>query len=219
MALSHSPLIVTNGLTMCLDAANIKSYSGSGTSWNDLSSGKNNGTLTNSPTFSNNTFTFNGSNQYVTGSGTPVGINAYTKCIWFKLNSLSVDNNLLSSDTGGHFMYIPVSGTPKLYCGHSDWGNYQAFPSTTTFTTGVWYQACLTFDTTNGMILYINGTQDATYSALKTSVSGTGVCNIGCFSLGGNLLGGIVSQALVYNRVLTAQEVLQNYNAIKGRFI
>lgn len=216
MALSHSPSIVTNGLTLCLDAANIKSYPGSGTTWFDLSSPKNNGTLVGSPTFSNNTFTFNGTTQYVTGSGTPLGISSYTKSVWFKLNA-TADNNTLSSQTGGHFMYF--GGTSKLYCGHSDWANYQSYPSTTTFSNSVWYNACLTFDTTNGMTLYVNGVLDSTYTVLKTGLPGTGQCNVGCFGAGGNLLNGLVGQALVYNRVLSAQEVLQNYNAIKGRFV
>ena len=47
MALSHSPSIVTNGLVLCLDAANSKSYPGSGTTWTDLSGRGNNGTLVN----------------------------------------------------------------------------------------------------------------------------------------------------------------------------
>ena len=51
MALSHSPLIVTDGLVLCLDAANKKSYSGSGTTWTDRSGNGNNGTLVNGPTF------------------------------------------------------------------------------------------------------------------------------------------------------------------------
>jgi hypothetical protein len=51
MALSHSPKIVTDGLVLCLDAGDGKSYSGSGTTWTDRSGNGNNGTLTNDPTF------------------------------------------------------------------------------------------------------------------------------------------------------------------------
>ena len=49
--LTHSPRIITDGLVLCLDAANRQSYPGSGTVWTDLA-GSNNGTLTNGPTFS-----------------------------------------------------------------------------------------------------------------------------------------------------------------------
>ncbi len=45
------PDINENGLVLSLDAANYKSYTGSGTTWRDLSGNSNNGTLTNGPTF------------------------------------------------------------------------------------------------------------------------------------------------------------------------
>jgi len=64
------PNIVTSGLVLQLDAANTKSYPGSGTTWTDLSGNGNNGTLTNSPTFSSangGIFTFNGTNQFILG--------------------------------------------------------------------------------------------------------------------------------------------------------
>ena len=48
MALAHSPKIVTDGLVLCLDAGNPKSYPGSGTTWYDLSGNGNNGTNSNS---------------------------------------------------------------------------------------------------------------------------------------------------------------------------
>ena len=213
------PDIVTDGLTLLLDAGYVSSYPRSGSRWDDLSFSGNNGTLVNTPTFSssnNGYLTFNGSNQYVNVAGTPVGITAYTKNIWFYLNS-TADNNLLSSDTGGHFMYF--AGSNKLYCGHSNWGNYGVYPSTTSFSNGVWYNACLTFDTTNGFILYVNGVQDSTYTAQKTPVSGNGSTRIGSYGAGGNLLNGRVSIAMTYNRVLSSTEVLKNYNSLSSRFI
>lgn len=213
------PDIVTDGLTLLLDAGYVSSYPRSGSRWDDLSFSGNNGTLVNTPTFSssnNGYLTFNGSNQYVNVAGTPVGITAYTKNIWFYLNSIA-DNNLLSSDTGGHFMYF--AGSNKLYCGHSNWSNYGVYPSTTSFSNGVWYNVCLTFDTTNGFILYVNGVQDSTYTAQKTPVSGNGSTRIGSYGAGGNLLNGRVSIAMTYNRVLSSTEVLKNYNSLSSRFI
>jgi len=111
------------------------------------------------------------------------------------------------------------AGSNKLYCGHSDWGNYGVYPSTTSFSNGVWYNACLTFDTTNGFILYVNGVQDSTYTAQKTPVSGNGSTRIGAFGAGGNLLNGRVSVAMAYNRVLSSTEVLKNFNSFSSRFI
>jgi hypothetical protein len=68
MGLSHSPSIATNGLVLCLDAANRKSYPGSGTTWTDLSGNGNNGTLTNGPTYSSangGSLSFDGTNDVV----------------------------------------------------------------------------------------------------------------------------------------------------------
>jgi len=213
------PDIVTSGLTLLLDAGYVSSYPRSGSRWDDLSFSGNNGTLINTPTFnsSNNGYlTFNGNTQYVNVGGTPLGLSSYTKNIWFYLNGTS-DNNLLSSDTGGHFMFF--AGSNKLYCGHSDWGNYTVFPSVTNFSNGVWYNACVTFDTINGFVLYVNGVQDSTYTTQKTPIGGNGSTKIGAFGDGGNLLNGRVSVAMTYNRVLSSTEVLKNYNSFSSRFI
>ena len=70
MGLAHSPSIVTDGLVLCLDAANTKSYPGSGTTWTDISGKGYDGTLTNGPTFSSNyggNIVLDGSNDFVTG--------------------------------------------------------------------------------------------------------------------------------------------------------
>jgi len=213
--------VINSNLTMWVDAGQTASYSGSGTNWVDISNSGSNVSLVNSPTFNSlnagGAFRFNSSlTQYGTGAGTPVGLTAYTKSIWFNLNSLA-DNNLISSSVGGHFMFF--GGTSKLYSGHTAWAGFPTtYPSTANFSVGVWYNVCLTFDTTNGMTLYINGVQDSVYTAQKTAVSGTGQCNLGCFAPGGNLLNGVIAQAMVYNRVLTADEVSQNYNALRRRF-
>jgi hypothetical protein len=213
--------VVDGNLTLWVDAGQITSYSGSGPTWTDLSGNGTSFTLVNSPTFnsldSGGSIRFtSASTQYGTGSGTPVGLTAYTKSIWFKLASVT-DNNLLSSSVGGHFMFF--GGTSKLYAGHTAWAGFPTtYSSTANFSLGIWYNVCLTFDTTNGMTLYINGVQDSTYTIQKTGPSGTGQCNIGSFAPGGNLLNGSIAQAMIYNRVLTADEVLQNFNALRRRY-
>ena len=67
MAFSYSPKIVTDGLVFAVDAANKKSYPGSGTTWTDLA-GSNDGTLTNGPTFDSGnggSIVFDGSDDYI----------------------------------------------------------------------------------------------------------------------------------------------------------
>ena len=213
--------LVTDGLTLNLDAGDSASYPGSGSTWTDLAGTADNITLVNSPTYTSGTpayFTFNGSNQYGTGSGINVlPSTAYTKSVWFRINAYA-DNNIVSGGTGGHFMFMAGAGFNKLYCGHSNWAVYTAYPSTATISLNTWYYAALTFNTTDGMVLYLNGSQDSTYTANKTAHAGNGSTNLACFNPAGNLLNGRIAQVHCYNRALTAAEVLQNYNAYKARY-
>lgn len=210
--------IISNGLTLNIDANNATSYNGSGTTWYDISGNTANITLVNTPTYTSGTpsyFTFNGSNQYGTGANTNVlPQTAYTKTVWFYLNSYA-DNNLVSSATGGHFLYMATGN--KIYSGHANWGNYQAYASIGAISLNTWYYVALTFSTTNGMTLYINGTLDSTYTANKTAHNGNGSTNIATFG-GGNLLNGRIAEVFCYNRELTAGEISTNYNAHKARY-
>jgi Concanavalin A-like lectin/glucanases superfamily len=209
--------IVTRGLQLLLDAQDPDSYSGSGSTWYDVSGNDADVTLVNSPTFTNSTpkhFTFNGSTQYGTGSTAVLGTNNYTKQIWFQINTLA-DNNLMSSSEGGHFMYFGTA-TNRMYCGHTDFSGFMNYESTATFNTGQWYNAALTFDVATGFKLYINGVQDSTYS-WTTARPGNGYTNIAAFATGNNL-NGKIAQALAYNVTLTAEEVSTNFEASRGYF-
>ena len=94
MSLSHSPKIVTDGLVLCLDAANPRSYPKSGTTWSDLTS-TNTVTLVNDPNFDSNnrgSIVFDGSNQYA-GTVNNISLNddATVECV-FKWNDYGTDN-------------------------------------------------------------------------------------------------------------------------------
>lgn len=204
-------------LLLNLDANQNSSYSGSGNTWFDLTPPSNDITLINSPAFNSTGpkyFSFNGSNQYGTSIGETVPSTAYTKCVWFRVNTFAGHaNNLVSSSNGGHFMYF--AGTNKMYCGHSDWQNYQAYESTTSFNEDVWYFAALTFNTTDGMKLYINGVLDSTYTANKNPHPGDGSTNIATYD-GANLFNGDISIVKTFNKALTEQEILNIYNNTKN---
>jgi len=216
--MSIAATIVTDSLTLQLDASNASSYPGSGTTWFDLAGAQQNITLVNSPTYTATApsyFTFNGSNQRGTGTGAVLSSTTYTKSVWFYLNAY-VDNNLVSSETGGHYMYF--AGGNKLYSGNSNWAGFPSnFPSVASFSLNTWYNATITFNTTDGMKLYINGNLDSSYTTIKTAFTGDGSTNIASYGAG-NLLNGRIAKVYCYNRSLTAAEVLQNYNADKAKF-
>lgn len=212
--------IASGSITLNLDANDTASYSGTGSAWTDLSGNSNNATLINSPYWDNGPpgyFNFNGVNQYATAAGANIiPQSAYTKMVWFKINTFSADNNLVSSDNGGHFMYFNQTNT--LYAGHSNVLPYNAFGSSMTFATDTWYCAVVTFSVANGIKLYVNGVLDASDPSFQTPHNQNGNTNIACFGIGGNLLNGKIGRILCYGRELTSGEVLQNFNATRNRY-
>ena len=212
---------VTNGLTMWLDANNPASYPGSGATWADLSGNGADQTLVGAPTYtagSPSYFTFNGVSQYSTGSAFVLPPNTYTKMVWFQITP-GFDNNLVSSSTGGHFMFF--ASTPTLWAGNSNNPPYAgggAFGSATAFNAATWYCATVVFSDPQ-ISLYVNGALDQfdpTYSS--GGHGGDGSTNLACFGAASNLLNGSIAEVYCYGRALTAGEVLQNFNATRSRY-
>lgn len=213
-----NPPIVTANLILNLDPDNSSSYPGSGTTYTDIAGTAQNLTLYGSPTYTSGTpsyFTFNGTNQYGLSASTGiVNTTAYTKSAYFYLNGYQ-DNNIFSGD--GHFIYMGPQANidRKIYSGHANWGSFTAYPSVATINLNTWYNVTLTFSTTNGMTLYINGVLDSTYTAQKTAHPGTGTASIAAYG-SGNLLNGRIGKVLCYNTELSAAQVLQNFNATRA---
>jgi hypothetical protein len=208
-----------NGLVLALDAANPKSYSGSGAiTWTDLSGRGNTGTLIGGPTYSSangGSLSFNNVSTYATvnSNASILSNTAYTKIAWFNTNSLAATNNIISGNSGQHAFWL--AGTNKLQSGHN--GTWNTVISTTTISANTWYCGAVTFNTTSGWNLYLNGALENT-NASTTTFTGTGDILICAFTLGGNLFSGSIATASVYNRALTAAEISQNFNALRGRF-
>lgn len=210
--------IVSNGLMLNLDAGYLPSYPQNGTSWYDISLSGNNSVLTNGPTFNTSnggSIVFDGSDDYVnvnSGASLLSSVN-YTKIAWFYVTNFGTANNIISGgNTGLHAFWLFASN--KLNAGHN--GFWNTVVSTTTLSLNTWYCGAVTFNTTSGWKLYLNGTQEATSSS-TTTFTGTGDIQIGRYQTGNNYTGRIAI-AQVYNRVLSGAEILQNYNAQKSRF-
>lgn len=211
--------IVSSGLTLKLVAG---TYSGSGNTWYDLAPGQADVTLVNNPTYTTGSpayFTFNpASSQSATGTTENVIFAAqYTKAVWFYLNAVA-DNNLVSSETGGHFMYF--AGTNQLWAGHSNLPPYSgpgAFGSMSSFNINTWYYVAVTFSYNHGIKLYVNGYLDSENTNYLTQHNGNGTVNIGRFGVG-NFLDGRIGEVHCYARELMDFEVLQNFNATRARY-
>lgn len=218
MGLDHSPLIVTDGLQVYLDAGNTRSYLGSGNTAYDLSGSGNTSALTNGPTYlSSNlgTFVLDGSNDYILVNlqANILSKTAYTKIAYFYVTSFSTSNNIISGGFSGQHAFW-LQGLQKLYAGHN--GNWSTVTGNTTLSLNTWYFGAVTYSNSTGWKLYLNGREDGT-SVDTTTFTGNQEISIGSYNTGNNFTGRIAS-VQVYNRALSASEIVQNYNATKRRY-
>lgn len=229
--------IITSGLTFLVDAGFTPSYYTSGTNWLDISLNNINGTLTNGPTFNSSnggSLVFDGSNDYVTFGNQNLGLDLISKtfCAWVNLGSTlanptsvidkQFDNTPPSSNYGGWGFWI--GSDRKLW-----WWNMPNEDirdnGSTTIGTNVWNHIAVTYNsTTKTASFYINGSLNSSVSnsniveqSSGTQSLGISVARIGQVNQSG-YLNGSIANVLAYNRVLSASEVLQNYNAQKSRF-
>ena len=226
MSLSHSPLIVRDGLVLCLDAANPRSYPKSGTTWSDLA-GANNGTLTNGPTFdadNKGSIAFDGSNDYINVPySAEIGSSSFTCSAWvYNILSLNARRNVVSRENTNNWVFANGYTANKL----NFWiyrGGWSTLVSNTTLSSSVWYYYTVSYDySSNTQYIYINGEFDnsTTWTGAKMSVD-TNRLQIGKQANTDTIssaFGGYISSVSMYNRALTASEVLQNYNATRGRY-
>ena len=210
--LAHSPSIVMNNLVLCLDAGNSKSYPGSGTTWYNLIPGGVNGTLTNGPTYSSangGVIVLDGVNDYIdvpinltNTNYTIMGAARYV-VVGGRTFSGQINNWLMghwSSSTQNHFANGWVSG---VGAGPSD-TNWRSYATTGNFSGDSW-------------ALYVNGVLDA--GPNSGGSNGPNGFSIGRYAPGNSEYSNShISFLICYNRILTAAEVSQNYNALKGRF-
>lgn len=242
MGLAHSPSVVTDGLVLYLDAGNTKSYTGSGTTWTNLSASTNNGTLINGVGFSasnGGSMVFDGSNDYISlespsdnWAWTPSGVGFNTMTIEMWVKSSESEGYFVSKpwNGNGEYNYLIVNGA--FGNGFTDgtnqwhWSNFSS-----PLASGKWEHICCILTPTQKAV-YRNGVIEVgftnhgvtrnttTYGNYQYPLSlmtlfpySTGSWNIPSFSIAGS-----VSIFKIYNRVLSATEVAQNYAATRGRF-
>ena len=231
----NSGSIITNGLVLCLDAANRKSYPGSGTTWTDLSGRGNNGTLTNGVGYNSanrGSLVFDGVDDYVNFTDKPEFTFTDAKFsleIFFRyVNKTDTDNSIIGKRDYGFtqreynfYMYEP-SSTPTLrFIISSNLTANWTIVESSTIQKNTWYHAVATSDAGVGRI-YLNGILNVTNNSMNSSTTnGTSPLTIGnAFNSGSALqyFNGSIPLARIYNRALTAQEIQQNFNATRSRF-
>jgi len=217
--------IVTDGLVLNLDAGYVPSYPTSGTTWYDLSGGGNDGTLINGPIYSGGSIVFDGSNDRVQTNFTALGFDVpWTFGCWFSTTAthntnvgiitLSYFPNLMIAPSGVVFLWNSIGTAPNT--GFS----YPTLPSTNTYNDGNWHYIIGSYNTGGLVKLYVDGKliNSANYTPNGVRAIYNGV-DLGTEKNNGfKYFNGKITSGCVYNRELSAQEVLQNYNATKTRF-
>ena len=216
MTIGYGPRIVTDGLVLALDAADRNSYPGSGTAWTDLSGRGNNGTLTNGPTYSSSnggSIVFDGVDDYVSRSPSVItGNQSFSWGAWINPSTIgtpvffglnSVGQGMVSYwDPSNNKVRVGTFGSDKLTSG-------------TTILPSTWGYTFWTWDGTT-LISYTNGVADGTTAGFTFNISSNYI-TIGN-AVNTQYFGGKISNTQVYNRALTAAEIQQNFQALRGRF-
>ena len=251
MGISYNTSIVRNGLVLHLDAANTKSYPGSGTTYTDLSGNGNNGILNNSPTITNGVVSLDGVNDNI--SFTSINLSttpAITLSFWCKLKSYTeVDGSIgggtlcelstnFNSSTGGFYIGIADDSTPTFNNTYpisinirGDVGYNIHGYNKTAVNDLTWHHWCCILDKsvtgTNPIEskFFIDGTERPATTFVDISLRQNNTNNFGNlpFYIGGRAGTSFnsspdIGNFQIYNRALSAAEVKQNFEAIRGRY-
>ena len=222
-----TPPIVTNGLVLALDAANTKSYPGSGTTWNDLSGNGNNGTLTNGPTYSSansGVIVFDGTNDYasftpINMSGTQISFTAFVKPIGFgtgnNINSIVRKGDASNAVTPSNYVFALRDS--RIAMGVQNAVDSDTPAGNTTLTANQWYYLAASWNGTS-ISFYVNGGSDGNVALSSIILEDGRSTFVGGRTGSLDIFNGNIASVQMYNRVLSSQEVQQNYNAQKSRF-
>jgi hypothetical protein len=221
MGVYAGPEIVGDGLVLALDAGNTQSYPGSGTTWRDLSGRGNTGTLTNGPTYSSangGSIVFDGTNSYVevaSSTSFQYGSGNFTIELWAYFNTVS-GTQLLIDPRNGNVNAITSTiylsgGIIRYYVGGVD------RIVGTSLSPNVWYHIYASREGT-ATKLFVNLTQvGSTYTDSNNYI--TCPIRIGRSTTTTSTFNGRMSSLRIYKgKALTAAEVSQNFNALRGRF-
>jgi hypothetical protein len=225
MANHQGPRIITDSLLLALDAANARSYDFGGTSWADLSGNGNSGSLINGPALNNTnigSLYFNGSGSYVNTKN--ITTLDFTLECWINTTTSSLSgtnayqgNPLIWAYTGSTtngFALSILNNKAAFFTGNPD----VSITGSSTITTGNWVHVVATRSGNTGRkSLYVNGTLEVSGSANTSILNAYPSITIGGDGINAFYRGNIAN-VKVYSRILSAAEVLQNYNALYPRF-
>ena len=222
MAVNYNTKIITDQLALYLDAANTKSYPGSGNTWYDLSGNDKNATLVNT-TFSNNAINFDGTiNTYAFASNPISEFSQQTWSVWCSVIPGSGSDGyayILHMNTGTYtgtsYMTIGLKPTNQLFA--AMFGQYAIMDIGATGSLSTYSHISLTWDG-NTQKAYLNGNLVNSQTATTTQGYSSSV-GIGSYqAYGYRPVQGKIASIVTYKKALSNQEIKQNFNATRGRY-
>jgi hypothetical protein len=217
--------IVTDGLVLNLDAAKVDSYPGTGTTWNDISGNNNNGTLTNGPTFSGigkqASIVFDGVDDYVITSQSQ-SFNDFSVCAFFKDTASTGYARIVDARYRDGF-WFGRDGSPGVSNRYGGGCKQITGYNFITLTAGQWHFLAMTRSETT-LTVYGDGITNT-----NTTTGGSGPTALHLLSVGATIndgdptpqrdwFKGNIPSIQIYNRALSAAEVSQNFNALRGKY-
>jgi hypothetical protein len=225
--------IVRDGLILDLDAAKRDSYPGTGTVWRDIAGGVITGSLINGPTFDPNnggSIVFDGTNDYVNLPYNPnYNFTTISSLTWVKTPIqytgsafkaiISKQSDIIFDREFNFYTYSSLNNgvINQLHFSTGKLTSYTGFINVPggSLSLNTWHQ--IGFTVGNGFLNYVLNGQIIQSTSTTGTFNATGSYDIKVGRADNNWLGNI-SNVLLYNRILSSTEVLQNYNATKGRF-
>ena len=217
MGVAGGPDMIENGLVLSLDASDRNSYVSGSTTWFDLSGNNNSGSLVNGPTFNTGSLgsiVFDGVDDYVSAPSS-LYVDNFTLNAWVYKTTSGIQNIIAKGNVSFQLnFYLRIAGNSGFF------GASGGFTEITIadLTLNTWNNTVLTYDK-NNLRYFLNGVFINQVSATNTptsSSSNTIIGRLGDFN--GQYWTGRIASTSIYNRALSAQEVLQNYNVTKARF-
>lgn len=214
MGVGYNPKIVTNGLLQHLDAANPKSYPGSGTVWYDLSNNGRNATIVGTPTFAGNHFTSINDTNYFSAASYSHRSDNFTYSMWVTMDPDGYSTLFENGSWGDTLLCRHQSNTIAIYSESVLYGSFPFVP-----TAGTWYN--IVFKRESSLAYgYINGAQSGSSFSLSVDIN---LANPNLFLMRSQHAAnqnnnGKIATFNMYNRSLSDFEIKQNFFALKGRF-
>ena len=224
MSAYAGPEIVEDGLVLYLDAANERSYPGSGTTWYDLSVINNNGTIYNGTEYTSNdngTWLFDGVNDYISIAepAIPLSPNKFTLCVWVKPENQY--SRFITPFSNGIDQFIAYNNTAQTIdvtvTERSDVNNRRRAGTNYSVPVGIWSFFCLSIDNLS-IKMYVNGSLTREYTETIDIAGWSSGWRIGQRGNGTGWFLGEISLFSIYSRILNDIEVFKFFNATRSRF-